>query len=164
MPVFEARYRVWWSETDAAGIVHFSNFFRYCERAEEDFLRSLGVCGCEQGGAIRSPKIVMPRVRASCDYEFPLWPGDEYSVSIDEVVLGRKSITYRFTIRNLTRGGRVSARCVIVAVVYDTERGVSIEIPGELREALLRAGAREREGGGGGAGAGGAGGGEPGGS
>jgi len=148
LPVFEARYRVWWSETDAAGIVHFSNFFRYCERAEEEFLRGLGVrcCRAEPGdAAIRGPRFVMPRVRAECEYLFPLWPGDEYSVSIDDVVLGRKSIQYRFTIRNLTRGGRVSARCTIVAVAYDTERGEAIEIPGDVRDALLKAGARLRD-------------------
>ena len=31
--------RVEFSETDAAGIVHFSNFFRYMEGAEHAFLR-----------------------------------------------------------------------------------------------------------------------------
>ncbi len=42
-PLFSIRYRVWWSETDAALMMHFSNFFRVCERTEEEFLASLGV-------------------------------------------------------------------------------------------------------------------------
>ncbi|MGY8650976.1 MAG: acyl-CoA thioesterase, partial [Verrucomicrobiia bacterium] len=34
--------RVEFSETDAAGIVHFANFYRYMEYAEHAFFRSLG--------------------------------------------------------------------------------------------------------------------------
>ena len=143
MAVYEARYRVYWSETDAAGIVHFSNFLRYCERAEEEFLRGLGFpCGCEGQGR---PRYALPRVSAGCEYSFPLWPGDEFSVSIDEVIVGNKSLTYKFTIRNLSRGGVVSARCSITAVLYDLERGESIPIPEELRRRLIEAGARPRE-------------------
>ena len=34
--------RVEFAETDMAGQVHFSNFFRYMEAAEHAFFRSLG--------------------------------------------------------------------------------------------------------------------------
>ena len=40
---FRCRQRVEFADTDMAGIVHFSNFFRYMERAEHEFLRSLGL-------------------------------------------------------------------------------------------------------------------------
>jgi len=152
-PVFSARYRVHWSETDAAGIVHFSNFFRYCERAEEDFLYSLGVCECV--GREGRPVIAFPRVHSECSYEAPLRPGDVFRVDIDEVVIGNKSITYRFTIVNESLG-RKSAVCRIVAVAYDLREGRSIPVPEELRRRLLEAGAVERERGGA-AGGGGAG-------
>ena len=36
------RRRVEFSETDMAGIVHYSNFFRYMEAAEHEFFRALG--------------------------------------------------------------------------------------------------------------------------
>ena len=35
--------RVTFAETDMAGIVHFSNFYRYMEEAEHAFLRSRGL-------------------------------------------------------------------------------------------------------------------------
>ena len=47
---FEVTRRVEFYETDAAGIVHFSNFFRYMETAEHAFLRSLGHQFHEQHG------------------------------------------------------------------------------------------------------------------
>jgi hypothetical protein len=39
---FRATRRVEFNETDLAGIVHFSNFFRYMETVEGAFYRSFG--------------------------------------------------------------------------------------------------------------------------
>lgn len=39
---FKATRRVEFSDTDMAGIVHFSAFFRYFETVEHSFIRSLG--------------------------------------------------------------------------------------------------------------------------
>ncbi len=66
---FKAVRRVEFSETDMAGIVHFSNFFRYMETAEHAFYRSLGfsvILGHFQ------PPLGFPRVHAGCDYKKPL--------------------------------------------------------------------------------------------
>ena len=57
-PLFTARYRVHWSETDAAGRMHFSNFFRVLERCEEDLLASLGLIDRVIGHGI--PPIAFP--------------------------------------------------------------------------------------------------------
>src|SRR5689334_19819650 len=40
---FTVRHLVQFSETDMAGIVHFSNYFRWMEEVEHAFLRSLGM-------------------------------------------------------------------------------------------------------------------------
>ncbi|HTG44262.1 MAG TPA: thioesterase family protein [Verrucomicrobiae bacterium] len=61
--------RVEFSKTDMAGIVHFSNFFRYMETAEHGFYRSLGfsvILGQFD------PPLAFPRVHAACDYKKPL--------------------------------------------------------------------------------------------
>ena len=39
---FTTTRQVEFHETDAAGIMHFSNFFRYMETVEHGFYRSLG--------------------------------------------------------------------------------------------------------------------------
>ncbi len=41
--VFHSRRRVEFVDTDMAGIVHFSNFFRWMESAEVDFLHARGL-------------------------------------------------------------------------------------------------------------------------
>ena len=40
---FRTTRRVDFVDTDMAGIVHFSNFFRYMESAEVEFLRARGL-------------------------------------------------------------------------------------------------------------------------
>lgn len=81
------------SETDAAGIVHFSNFFRYMEDAEHAFLRSLGLSvHRDQGGDMTG----FPRVSAQCDYRKPLRFEDELTITVTVATKTDKSVTYDF--------------------------------------------------------------------
>ena len=66
---FKVVRRVEFSETDMAGIVHFSNFFRYMETAEHAFYRSLGFSVTLDH---LDPPLGFPRVHAACDYKKPL--------------------------------------------------------------------------------------------
>ena len=66
---FKAVRREEFSETDMAGIVHFSNFFRYMETAEHAFYRSLGFSVTLND---LEPPLGFPRVHAACDYKKPL--------------------------------------------------------------------------------------------
>src|SRR3712207_1380462 len=65
---FRTTRRIEFADTDMAGIVHFSNFFRFMEAAEVAYLRARGLSvrlsweGRELG---------FPRVSASCDYLSP---------------------------------------------------------------------------------------------
>ncbi len=62
---FKAVRRVEFSDTDMAGIMHFSNFFRFMETAEHGFFRSLGLSVIHDRS---HPGIGWPRVRAECEY------------------------------------------------------------------------------------------------
>jgi len=42
MPPFKTTYKISWADTDAAEVVHFSNYFRFFERAEEEMYQKLG--------------------------------------------------------------------------------------------------------------------------
>lgn len=138
MALFSLEGRVYWSETDAAGLVHFSNILRYCERAEEEFMISLLGRGWGPGSPL------FPRVHAECDYHSTLTPHERWRVDIVDVMIGRKSVEYRFEVYNLETNS-LAAKCRIVAVAFDPGQGRAVEVPGELREALLRAGARLKQ-------------------
>jgi YbgC/YbaW family acyl-CoA thioester hydrolase len=91
---FKAQRRVEFSDTDMAGIMHFSNFFRFMETAEHGFYRSLGFSVVEKESL---PRVGWPRVHASCDYHRPLRFED--LVEIHLLVVEKKSKALRYQIR-----------------------------------------------------------------
>lgn len=129
MAIYSKEDRVYWSETDAAQIAHFTSFLRYCEKTEEEFVISVA------GRRSFPPEILFPRVHVEIDYYAPLRVHDRYRVDIENIDVGRKSITWHYTIHNLDLGV-VSARCTIVTVAFDPKKWESIEVPEELRRLL----------------------------
>ena len=125
---FRHRRRVEFAETDMAGIVHFSNFFRYMEMAEHEFLRSLGLSA---HAAHEGRVVAWPRVHAECTYEAPLAFEDEVEVHLLVRQKKRKTITYEFRFykrgeeKPLARGA-----LTVVCVSLDPGGGMSaINIP-----------------------------------
>ena len=139
---FTTKRRVEFADTDMANIVHFSNFFRFMEAAEQEFLRSLGfrVVRLEE-------RLGFPRVSASCDYLRPARFEDVIDVTVAVQNIGRKSVTYRFDFALGGEGLRRADRAARVAVVEHKLESVEIP-PGIARkmEASLPAGERPGEG------------------
>ena len=86
---FRLRRRVQFYETDSAGIVHFSWFYRYMEEAEHALWRAAGLSIAKPGAGVG-----FPRVAASFDFRRPLRFEDEFEVHIRIVRFGEKSIRY----------------------------------------------------------------------
>ncbi len=137
--------KVEFSETDMAGIVHFSNFFRYMEAAEHAFFRSLGFSVAARPGM---PRIGWPRVHASCDYHRPLRFEDEFEIRLCVVEKHSKALTYAFRFRKL--GGTVpeevaTGRVTVVCVAHTPEGAMkATTIPGAIAERIEEA-PREKE-------------------
>lgn len=86
---YRLQRRVHFYETDTAGIVHFSWFYRYMEEAEHALWRSAGL-------TIAPPdmEIGFPRVAAAFDFHKPLRFEDEFEVDLSIVEIGEKTIRY----------------------------------------------------------------------
>lgn len=112
---FKVTRRVEFSETDMAGIAHFSNFFRYMEQAEHAFYRSLGVSVIMSD---LTPPIGFPRVHAECDYKRPIKFEDTIEVHLLVREKRSKVLSYLFKFRKLTGAGPSEeiARGVITVV------------------------------------------------
>ena len=95
---YRATRRVEFHETDMAGIVHFSNFFRYVETVEGDFYRSMGYSVIIRNAG--SP-LGLPRVHASCDYMKPLRFEDVFEMHLLVREKKPKSVTYEIRFRRL---------------------------------------------------------------
>ena len=123
--------RVHFSETDVAGIVHFSNFFRYFEDAEHALWRDAGLSIHPE----RSP-IGWPRVSASCEYHRPLRFEQEFEIDIRVSELTKRTITYS---GEITRNGeRIATATWKIACVNKLPDGTmkSADIPQETAKRL----------------------------
>lgn len=85
-----------------AGIMHFSNFFRFMESCEHDFYRSLG-CPIHGDG----DQVGWPRVHAHCDFHAPLKYDDTATIHL--IILEVKSRSIRYAFRILRPDGVVAA-------------------------------------------------------
>ena len=81
--------RVQFYETDTAGLVHFSWFFRYMEEAEHALWRSAGLSIAPAGS-----NIGFPRVATSFDFHNPLKFEDEFEVNLSITAISKKTISY----------------------------------------------------------------------
>jgi acyl-CoA thioester hydrolase len=120
--------RVQFHETDMAGIVHFSCFFKYMEEAEHALWRSAGL-------SIAPPRaeVGWPRIAASFDYHRPLRFEDEFEAAIRIVAIGEKTIRYSCVI---TKGEiKIATGAMTIACV---RKGVeplqSTAIPAEVAD------------------------------
>jgi YbgC/YbaW family acyl-CoA thioester hydrolase len=76
-------------ETDTAGVVHFSCFFRYMEEAEHAMWRAAGLTIYSPGSDLH-----WPRVSASCEFKQPLRFEDEFDIDVRIDAIGTRTIRY----------------------------------------------------------------------
>jgi acyl-CoA thioester hydrolase len=137
---FKVTRRVEFSETDLAGIMHYSNFFRFMETAEHGFYRSLGFSVVMPE---TDPRLGWPRVHAECDFRKPLRFEDMVEIHLLVVKKGNKAITYQFRFRKLNEEPPVEvARGLITIVcVAHTKEGKmsSVAIPPEIGKLIEEA-------------------------
>ena len=101
---FKLTRRVEFAETDMAGIVHFSNFFRYMENAEHAFYRSLGASVIMES---LTPPVGFPRVHAECDYRRPLRFEENLEIHLLVREKRPKVLSYLFKFRKPSDGGEM---------------------------------------------------------
>ncbi|PHX94666.1 MAG: 4-hydroxybenzoyl-CoA thioesterase [Pedosphaera sp.] len=134
---FKALRRVEFSETDMAGIVHYSNFFKYMETAEHAFFRSLGFSIISRH---TDPPVGWPRVHASCDYRHPLHFEDEVEIHMLVCEKKAKSLSYLFKFRKLNGPHPVEVargKLTVVCVTRDAHGKMSsVPIPQDIAEKI----------------------------
>ncbi len=118
---FKAIRRVEFSETDMAGIMHYSNYFRFMETAEHAFFRSLGLSIFSSSADL---PVGWPRVHAQCDFKTPLHFEDEVEIHLLVREKKSKALSYLFKFRKLNASPPVEvARGVLTVVCVRHEGG-----------------------------------------
>jgi acyl-CoA thioester hydrolase len=124
------RRRIQFYETDVAGIVHFSWFFRYMEEAEHALWREAGL-------SIHPPQSELgwPRVAASFDFQRALRFEDEVDIHLRIAEISRKTIRYECRISK--DGEQVASGTMTIACVRKAPTMRAVEIPDEIVQRLL---------------------------
>lgn len=126
---FQLKRRVQFHETDTAGLVHFSWFFKYMEEAEHALWREAGLSIHPSG-----TEVGWPRVATSFEFHNPLRFEDEFEILIRVESVGRKTIRYSCV---LTRGEtKIATGALTIACVrrQPGEPLAAIEIPRDIAD------------------------------
>lgn len=138
---FRVTRRVEFADTDLAGILHFSHYFRFMEAAEHAFLRSLGHSAhqADADGGMHG----WVRASASCDYTAPLFFQDQVELQVLVREKRPKALKYEVVFRRLDPSGgpshevaRGSMTVVFVRKGPGDSRPRAQAIPAEIDAAL----------------------------
>jgi YbgC/YbaW family acyl-CoA thioester hydrolase len=127
---FRLKRRVNFYETDAAGIVHFSWYFRYMEEAEHALWREAGLSIHE-----RASDIGFPRVATSFDFHRPLHFEQEFEVWLRIAAMTKKTIRYScFLTDGASDPMKIATGSLTIACVrrLPNHSMTAIEIPTEI--------------------------------
>jgi acyl-CoA thioesterase FadM len=118
MQFFWVHKKVHWSDTDAAGIVWFPNFFGWFEDAEEEIY--VAAIGRTRQSLLDELAFAMPRVDASAKYLAPVRAGDLIRIGIASTLENPRRLRHDFEMRADPSGVLLAEGFVRVACVDST--------------------------------------------
>ena len=120
--------RVYYEDTDMAGIVYYANYLRYIERARSDWVRGLGI----DQNAMKAQGLVFAVRRVEADYLMPARLDDELVVETEVLqVTGA-----RLVMDQVVRRGTDRLFHAIVTIVVITDSGHPARMPANIRQML----------------------------
>ena len=122
--------RVYYEDTDAAGVVYYANYLRFCERARTEWLRALGI---SQKNLITEKSVAFVVAHVEANYFKGAELDDELVVISSIATIGAASIVFRQEI--FRQETRLFAASVKVACV-DWKQRRAVRLPDDLRTLL----------------------------
>ena len=121
--------RVYYEDTDAAGIVYYANYFRFIERGRTEFLRALG----HDQNILMRQGIAFAVRSVSAEFLKPAKLDDLLTVETAVASLGRAQLTFA---QRVLRDTEVLLDAKIRVVCIDPGRGKAIPMPRLIRDQL----------------------------
>lgn len=131
---FRRTYRIALSDTDYLQVLHFTNYQRFCERAQQELLEELGF---SYATLIHRYGLFIPTVESWGRYISPVRIDNTIEVAVWVEEIGKKHVKFRYVITNLT-SGKVAGECYTVNVCTDMTLMESMPLPEELAKKLRK--------------------------
>ena len=129
------RKKVHWSDTDAAGIVWFPNYFGWFEDAEEELFAV--VLGRSRQSLLDDLALAMPRVEASAKYRAPVRAGQLIRIGLRSRLENPRRMRHEFEMREAASDRVIADGFVRVASV-DRATFTPRDLPAEVLELVAR--------------------------
>jgi len=91
-PNFSCKYRVYWEDTDAGGVVYYANYLKFMERCRTEWLRHLGV---DQVRLKSQRQLQFAVVNVAVEFLRPAVLDDEILVTAELQRLSGATITFK---------------------------------------------------------------------
>jgi len=117
--------RVFYEDTDFAGIVYYANYLKFIERGRSEWVRSIGV----DQNAMKADGMVFAVRRVEADYLSPARFDDELIVTTDVMKIGGASLTVK---QRVLRDEAVLFEAIVVVVAMDAN-GKPVRLPANFR-------------------------------
>lgn len=122
--------RVYYEDTDAAGVVYYANYLRFCERARTEWLRRFGLA---QQAMLDEAGIAFVVRSVRADYLRPARLDDALQVLTRVEQLRRASILFR---QDVQRGSETLFTASVLVACIDWQRHKPVQIPPSLYHRL----------------------------
>lgn len=124
--------RVYYEDTDFAGVVYYANYLKFIERGRTEALRALGV---DQGRLKAEQGLAFVVTRVEIDYRRPAAFDDLLTVETALARLGGASVVMD---QRVARGETTLAEARVTLALVDAS-GKAARLPPALRRALTQA-------------------------
>src|ERR1700689_5088360 len=94
-PNFSSKFRVYWEDTDAGGVVYYANYLKFLERCRTEWLRALRI---DQQRLRAERQLQFVVVNVSVDFLRPALLHDEVLVTAELQRLTGATIVFKQTI------------------------------------------------------------------
>jgi acyl-CoA thioester hydrolase len=121
------RMRVYYEDTDAAGIVYYANYLRFLERGRTEFLRSLG----HDQHALMKEGIAFAVRSVSAEFLKPARLDDLLTVETAVASLGRAQVNF---VQRILRDNELLLDAKVRVACIDPARGRPVPMPRALHE------------------------------
>ena len=130
---FRFPVRVYYEDTDAAGVVYYANYLKFMERARTEWMAALGF---PLAAFEREHGVVFVVHRCEIDFRLPARLNDDLVVTVEGVQRGASRLVARQDVRrgdNLLTEARVTLACI------DATRWRPVRMPAALVQRLENA-------------------------
>ncbi len=120
--------RVYYEDTDLAGIVYYANYLRFIERGRSEWVRELGI----DQAAMKEAGTVFAVRRVEADYLQPAYYDDELSVETEI----RSASAARLVLQQRVLRGDTRLFEAVVTIVAIGDSGAPQRLPAAIRRGV----------------------------